>query len=85
RVGFVSYLASDDKKPVFMPSLQDKKDLGFYQQYTNIRDMYLSLMEKENSGIAADENLRKDLNEGYEALIKGYGLLNSAANRQRIL
>lgn len=85
RVGFVSYLASDDKEPVFMPSLSDKKDLGFYQQYTNIRDMYLSLTEKENEGIAADENLRKDLNEGYEALIKGYGLLNAAANRQRIL
>jgi N12 class adenine-specific DNA methylase len=85
RVGFVSYLASDDNEPVFMPSLHDKKDLGFYQQYTNIRDMYLSLTEKENTGIAADENLRKDLNEGYEALIKGYGLLNAAANRQRIL
>ncbi|MFZ5977643.1 MAG: DNA methylase [Hydrotalea sp. AMD] len=85
RVGFVSYLAFDDNEPVFMPSLQDKKDLGFYQQYTNIRDMYLSLTEKENTGIAADENLRKDLNEGYEALIKGYGLLNAAANRQRIL
>ncbi|MBX9890774.1 MAG: hypothetical protein K2Y12_00490 [Chitinophagaceae bacterium] len=85
RVGFVSYLASEDNEPVFMPSLHDKKDLGFYQQYTNIRDMYLSLTEKENTGIAADENLRKDLNEGYEALIKGYGLLNAAANRQRIL
>jgi N12 class adenine-specific DNA methylase len=85
RVGFVSYMASDDGKPVFMPSLHDKKDLGFYQQYTVIRDMYLALSEKENTGTAADENVRKDLNEAYEALIKGFGLLNSPANRQRIL
>ena len=85
RVGFVSYMASDDDKPVFMPSLHDKKDLGFYQQYTAIRDMYLALSEKENTGTAADENARKDLNEAYEALIKGFGLLNSPANRQRIL
>ena len=85
RVGFVSYMASDDDKPVFMPSLHDKKDLGFYQQYTAIRDMYLALSEKENTGTATDENTRKDLNEAYEALIKGFGILNSPANRQRIL
>lgn len=85
RVGFVSYVASDDDKPVFMPSLHDKKDLGFYQQYIAIRDMYLALSEKENTGTTSDENVRKDLNEAYEALIKGFGLLNSPANRQRIL
>ncbi len=85
RVGFVSYMASDNDKPVFMPSLHDKKDLGFYQQYTGIRDMYLALSEKENTGSAAGENVRKDLNEAYEALIKGFGLLNSLPNRQRIL
>jgi N12 class adenine-specific DNA methylase len=85
RVGFISYMASDDDSPVFMPSLHDKKDLGFYQQYTAIRDMYLALSEKENTGTAADENVRKDLNEAYEALIKGFGLLNSPSNRQRIL
>jgi len=85
RVGFVSYMASDDDKPVFLPSLHDKRDLGFYQQYTAIRDMYLALSEKENTGAAADENSRNDLNEAYEALIKGFGLLNSPANKQRIL
>ena len=85
RVGFVSYMTSDDDKPVFMPSLHDKKDLGFYQQYTAIRDMYMALSEQENTGTVADEIVRKDLNEAYEALIKGFGLLNTPANRQRIL
>jgi N12 class adenine-specific DNA methylase len=85
RVGFVSYLASEDDKPVFMPSLQDKKDLGFYQQYTSVRDMYLALSDKEGTGIISDDDLRKELNETYEALIKGFGILNSPPNRQRIL
>jgi N12 class adenine-specific DNA methylase len=85
RVGFVSYMASDDGKPAFMPSLHDKKDLGFYQQYTAVRDMYFDLFEKETIGQTEHSDLRKELNEAYESLTKGYGLLNSSINRQRIL
>ncbi len=85
RVGFVSYMASDDGKPVFMPSLQDKKDLGFYQQYAAVRDMYFELFEKETFEQTEHNDLRKELNEAYESLTKGYGLLNSSINRQRIL
>lgn len=85
RVGFVSFIASDDKSAVFLPSLHDRKDLGFYQQYTSVRDMYLSLVDKENENNTEQIELRKELNEAYDALIKGYGLLNSFVNRQRIL
>lgn len=85
RVGFVSFLASDDNKAVFLPSLYDRKDVGFYQQYTSVRDMYLSLVDKEGESNTEQTELRKELNEAYDALIKGYGLLNSSLNRQRIL
>jgi N12 class adenine-specific DNA methylase len=85
RVGFVSFLASDDKNAVFLPSLHDKKDIGFYQQYTSVRDMYLSLVDKEGSKSIEQIELRKELNEAYDALIKGFGILNSSVNRQRIL
>jgi len=85
RVGFISYLAPEDNKPVFLPSLYDKKDLGFYKQYTVIRDMYLQLADKENTENIELPDLRNQLNESYDALIKGYGLLNSSVNRQRIL
>lgn len=85
RVGFVSYMASDDDKPVFISSLHDKKDLGFYQQYTAVRDMYFELFEKETTQQTEHNDLRKELNEAYESLTKGYGLLNSSINRQRIL
>ena len=85
RVGSVSYIASEDGKPVFLPSLHDKKDLGFYQQYTTVRDMYFELFDKETTEQKEHSDLRKELNESYESLIKGYGLLNSSTNRQRIL
>jgi N12 class adenine-specific DNA methylase len=82
QVGFLSFLVAENNKPVFLPSLHDKKDLAFYEQYSNVRDMYFSLTTEENTG---NEDLRKDLNEAYKAMIKGYGLLNSNINRQRIL
>ncbi len=85
RVGFISFLASGDKNAVFLPSLHDRKDIGFYQQYTSVRDMYLSLVDKESTNSIEQTELRKELNEAYDALIKGYGLLNSSVNRQRIL
>jgi N12 class adenine-specific DNA methylase len=85
RVGFVSFLASEDKSAVFLPSLHDRKDIGFYQQYTVVRDMYLALVNKESENNTEQVELRKELNEAYDALIKGYGLLNSSINRQRIL
>jgi N12 class adenine-specific DNA methylase len=85
RVGFVSFLASEDKSAVFLPSLHDRKDVGFYQQYTVVRDMYLALVDKESENNTEQVELRKELNEAYDALIKGYGLLNSSVNRQRIL
>lgn len=85
RVGFLSFLSGENDKPVFLPALYEKKDLAFYQQYTTIRDNYLLLADKELNEKKDYPELRKELNEGYEALIKGYGLLNSNVNRQRIL
>lgn len=85
RVGFVSHSASDNDTPVFLPSLNDRKDIGFYQQYTTLRDAYLLLADKESSENTEYPELRKELNELYDALVKGFGLLNTSVNRQRIL
>jgi N12 class adenine-specific DNA methylase len=85
RVGFLSFLSAENNKPIFLPSLYDKKDIGFYQQYTAVRDMYLELSHKESTEIFEMTRLRTQLNTSYDALIKGYGLLNSPINRQRIL
>lgn len=85
RVGFVSYIAGENEKPVFLPSLYDKKDIGFYQQYTAVRDEYLILVDKETKENVEYVDVRKQLNESYDALVKGYGILNTSTNRQRIL
>ena len=85
RVGFVSYLPGHNVRPLFLPSLQEKKDLAFYKQYTAVRDGYLSLTEREATGQGDVSDLRKSLNEAYETLIRGYGVLNASINRQRIL
>ena len=85
RVGFVSYLSGENGKPVFLPNLYEKKDMGFYQQYTAVRNEYLLLADKESNENIEYPELRKQLNESYDALVKGYGILNSSTNKQRIL
>ncbi len=85
RIGFVSFAASKTEKPVFLPSLNDKKDLLFYQQYISVRDAYFTLTELENSYNSEYDHHRTLLNEGYNKLISQYGILNSSTNRTRIL
>jgi N12 class adenine-specific DNA methylase len=85
RVGFVSYIAGENEKSVFLPRLYERKDVGFYKQYTSVRDEYLILVDKEARENVEYGDVRKRLNELYDALVKGYGILNTATNRQRIL
>src|SRR5674476_1181626 len=85
RVGFVSDIDAGGEHRVFIPSLYEKKDVGFYQQYTAVRDEYLMLADKESKENIEYPALRKQLNESYNALVKGYGILNSPNNRQKIL
>lgn len=85
RVGFVSYGASDNEKAVFLPSLNDKRDVAFYQHYTSIRDAYFNLTELSGTNDEAYTQQREILNAGYDNLINHYGILNSPANRSRIL
>ncbi|MGN6802441.1 MAG: Eco57I restriction-modification methylase domain-containing protein [Ginsengibacter sp.] len=84
-VGFVSFIASDNEIPIFLPAVEEKKDLEFYNQYTNVRDLYLELTAREEKEKMEFPALRKQLNECYEALVKGYGMLNTGTNPHRIL
>ncbi|HEX5152860.1 MAG TPA: helicase-related protein [Parafilimonas sp.] len=82
RLGFVSYSTSEKEKPVFLPALNDKKDLSFYEQYVSLRDSYLGLTAIDNKN--EHSVLREALNETYNKLVAQYGVLNSPANRLRI-
>ena len=85
RVGFVSYAASKNEQPVFLPSIDDKKDLSFYQHYLAVRDAYFTLIELEKTGNSEQLLHRQILHEAYNTLINKYGILNANNNRQRIL
>ncbi|HUC82365.1 MAG TPA: helicase-related protein [Flavisolibacter sp.] len=84
RVGLLSFQGGDGEHPFFVPAINDKKDVSFYKQYCAVRDAYLLLSDKERTENREYPEQRKELNERYEAMIAGYGLLNSAVNRQRI-
>ena len=85
RVGFVSYAASKNENPVFLPGLNEKKDLSFYQQYVVVRDAYFNLPELENTDNIEYAHQREILNNAYDNFIAQYGILNAPGNRQRIL
>ncbi|MGI8952448.1 MAG: Eco57I restriction-modification methylase domain-containing protein [Chitinophagaceae bacterium] len=84
-VGFVSYAANKGENPVFLPSLQEKKDVEFYNQYTVLRDAFLELSDKESKENIEYPQLRNNLNHSYDKLVLQYGILNSTGNRNRIL
>lgn len=84
-VGYASFAASDNQQAVFIPAVNSTKELAFFQQYTALRDGYLSLMHHGTMSLTEKEQLRIGLSEQYDRLIRSWGLLNSSANRQRIL
>jgi N12 class adenine-specific DNA methylase len=84
RIGFVSFDTAERSKADFVEGLYDKKDIGFYKQYTLIRDSYLGFTKDEIENKGSEESSQK-LNEHYDQFIKNYGVLNSRNNRHKIL
>ena len=84
-VGLFRISVAENEKACFPPGLYEKRILVLIEQYTTLRDGYLMLTDKEATKNAEYSEIRKQLNESYDALVKGYGILNSATNRQRIL
>lgn len=78
EVGFVSFIASENREPVFLPSLSPDKDVQFFRDYTLLRDGYLELESQEG------EVGRAALNLNYEKFIASYGQLNLPHNARRI-
>lgn len=85
QVGYASFSASNSQYAVFIPAVNSTKDIAFFEQYTALRDGYLSLMNSEVTSLTEKEQLRIGLSEQYDQLIRSWGILNSSANRQRIL
>ncbi len=61
------------------------KSSAFYQQYTEVRDIYFTLIDKENASAVEHKGLREELNNAYEKFRSQHGLLNQNSNRKYIL
>lgn len=83
-VGLLSFVAGDGNNPAFLPAPNQNKDVPFYNQYSTVRDTYLLLFDKESTEGVEYPLLRSELNASYQALVNGYGLMNSPHNRQLI-
>lgn len=64
--------------------IADQRYLGFYSDYIKLRDTYLELMALEQSGKIDATDLRGNLNNRYDRIIKEYGYLSESENTVRI-
>lgn len=60
-------------------SLADQRNNNFYKDYVELRDQYLELCKADDSLVDV-EQLRTALNDAYNSLTIGFGLLNSKRN-----
>jgi N12 class adenine-specific DNA methylase len=61
------------------------KPVRFYQQYVDVRDIYFTLVDKENAAAVENKALREQLNDAYREFQAQHGLLNQPTNRKYIL
>jgi len=66
-------------------ALEGLPDIRFYEAYIPLRDRYLELFALESEHLVQFPQLRKELNQHYDALFATYGSLNKSTNRNRIL
>jgi N12 class adenine-specific DNA methylase len=84
HAGTISKLDAERHRAMFEP-IADQKNNGFYQQYTQVRDQYYQLSEKEAAEQIAYTGLREQLQKSYSTFVQQYGELNRPLNRKLIL
>lgn len=61
------------------------KTTSFFNQYVQVRDIYFTLIDKENASAVEHKPLRTELNNAYQQFQSQYGFLNQSSNRKHIL
>lgn len=84
KAGTIENPDAEFRQAVFQP-LGMQGNRAFYENYIDLRDVYLELSAKEISGEVISEADREQLNSSYDRFTSQFGLLNSADNRRRIL
>ncbi|MEP7374578.1 MAG: hypothetical protein ABI675_14385 [Chitinophagaceae bacterium] len=83
--GTLHNLDKDHDQAEFKAFSLSGKTIAFYQQYSLVRDIYFTLIDKENASAVEHKPLREELNTSYQYFQSQYGLLNQPSNRKYIL
>jgi N12 class adenine-specific DNA methylase len=83
-IGHLKDLDKENDQAQFVPITILDKDKVFFERYTQVRDHYFELFDKESQGQVAFPALRRELNAAYEDFVGAYGVLNLPANRRLI-
>ena len=83
--GTIHNLDKENDQAEFKAFSLHNKTAAFYGQYTQVRDLYFILVDKENAAGVEHKPLRDELNDAYQSFQSQYGLLNQSTNRKYIL
>jgi N12 class adenine-specific DNA methylase len=83
--GTIHNLDKEHDQAEFKSFSLSSKTASFYNQYVQIRDIYFTLIDKENAAVVEHKPLRDELNAAYQKFQSQHGLLNQSSNRKYIL
>jgi len=66
-------------------AFEEQRDLSFYKQYIDLRDIYFELSSRESETLTPQHLERFTLNSVYDRFKEQYGEINKALNRSKIL
>lgn len=85
KTGTIHNLDKEQDRAEFKTFSFYNKPLNFFQQYVTVRDIYFTLIDKENASAVEHKDLRQKLNDEYLQFQLHYGVFNQAANRKWLL
>ena len=83
QAGIIGEIDERKQMATFKPLSIPVNDIDFYKQYITLRDTYFELFEAEKTG-GITKDLRRKLNQEYDAFTGRYGQLNQRSNKLKI-
>lgn len=85
KAGTLHHLDNEQGRAEFKVFSLSNKPAAFFQQYIQVRDIYFTLIDKENAAAIENKELRLALNDTYRQFQFQYGSLNQSPNRKYLL
>lgn len=84
-IGKLSAVEKEKDLANFISIPTTDKQKTFYELYTRLRDNYIELFSMEADTGLTFPDLRRELNEGYNHMVREYGQLNKPSNKKLII